>query len=70
MCFPTNLYTHIPLLTHTHPHTHTLTLTHTHTAYKSAVKRLPLVKADNGLHLQALVDVEADEGGCGQEGGG
>ena len=38
-------------------------------AYAAAIKRLPLVKANNGLHLKALVDIEADEGGVARKAG-
>lgn len=37
--------------------------------YRGAIKPLPLVKPNHGLHLKALVDVDADESGVARKAG-
>ena len=49
-------------------------LIHTHRPhppldYRGAIKPLPLVKPNHGLHLKALVDIDADESGVARKAG-
>ena len=59
---------HVLSLSHAHTHTYQ---THPPTpiGYRGAIKPLPLVKPNHGLHLKALVDVDADESGVARKAG-
>ena len=39
------------------------------TDYSRAIKKLPLIKADHGIHLLALVDIDGDEFGPARKAG-